>query len=134
METQKYPENNKLILLLNVWSQNRLEDDYELVMRELMDGNSCLLLPSIHNKPINSNWRTSKGNESIKLTCIYEVDGVKSIGVFSDGESLYRWAKKATTYTAMKSQDVLKLCEANDIYNLVINSDSPNIFVAQRSR
>jgi hypothetical protein len=132
MENEKSPENNKLISLLNIWSQNRLHNDYELVMHELMEGNSRLLLPSINKEPINYRWQVTKGNTKLKLTCIYEVDGIKSIGVFSDEDSLYRWAKQQQTYTFMRSQDVLKLCEANDIYYMVINSDSPNIFVAQR--
>jgi hypothetical protein len=132
MENKKYPENNRLISLLNIWSQNRLENDYELVMHELMEGKACLLLPSINNEAVNYGWRVTDGKTSLKLTCIYEVEGIKSLGVFSDEGSLRRWAKKPQTYTAMKSQDVLKLCEANDIYYLIINSDSPNIFVGQR--
>jgi hypothetical protein len=132
MENEIYPENNRLISLLNIWSQNRLADDYELVVRELMDGNAWLLLPSINSEPINYSRRVTKGKEKLQLICIYEAHGIKSIGVFSDEDSLFRWAKKPQTYTAMRSRDVLKLCVANDIYYMVINSDSPNIFLAQR--
>jgi len=134
MENQKYPENDRLISLLDIWSQNRLENDYVLVMQELMEGNACLLLPSMNKEPVQSGWRVTKGKETLRLTCIYEVDGIKSLGVFSDEGSLFRWARKPQMYTAMKSQAVLELCEANDIYYVVINSDSPNIFVAQRQR
>ncbi len=93
-----------------------------------------MLLPSIINEPVNYGWRVTAGNETLTLTCIYELDGIKSLGVFSDEDSLFKWAKKPQTYTAMKSQDVIKLCEANNIYYLAINSGSPNIFLAQRQK
>ncbi len=134
MENEKYPENAKLISLLNVWSQNKLDDDYELVMRELMEGNAWLLMPSQNDEHINDNYKVSDGKTPLKLTCIYEVDGIKTLGVFTDEDSLFRWAKIATTYTAMKSQAILNMCVINNIYNLVINSDSPNIFIAQRQK
>jgi len=135
MSNKEYPENSRLISLLNIYSENRLANDYELVMRELTEGNSCLLLPSKNEGQINYNWRvTDENTPLLKLSCIYEVDGIKTLGVFTDEDSLLEWAKVKSTYVAMKSKDVLKLCEDNDIYYMVINSSLPNMFVAQRHK
>jgi len=32
----------------------------------------------------------------------------------------------------MSTKAILKMCEMNDIYKIVINSDSPDIFLVQR--
>jgi hypothetical protein len=133
MFDEKYPENNRLISLLNIYSEHMLTDNYEFVMRELVNGDSCLLLPSANDEPLNYNWRVwNQGDSPLRLSCIYEVDGIKTIGVFTDEESLFNWAKATATYTAVKTKDLLRLCEANGIYYMVINSGLPNMFVAQR--
>ncbi len=134
MENEKFPENNRLISLLNIWSENRLDDDYKLIMHELMSGDCWLLMPSQNDDSAGHSVKISDSKTPLRLTCIYEVDGIKTLGVFTDEFSLFRWAKVSATYTAIKSQAVLELCERNNILNLVINSDSPNIFVAQRKQ
>jgi hypothetical protein len=117
---------------LNKWAENPSGKNFERVMSELVNGNSFLMLPSINDDEIKPGWIVVEGSKSLKLTCLYEVEGVKVIGGFTDNESVYRWSKASAPYTSMRSQDVFKLCEANDIYKIVINSDSPNIFLAQR--
>jgi len=125
------PDNAKLIALLNDWSKEPIFKNYKNVMDELMNGNSFLMLPSQNDKKAESEWRISNG-ETSGLTCIFEVDGLKVIGGFTDDGAITRWAKGHATYTSMRSQEVLELCEREDIYKIVINSDSPNIFLVQR--
>jgi hypothetical protein len=125
------PNNTKLIALLNDWSKDPIFNNYEKVMDELVNGSSFLMLPSQNDKQAGKDWRVSK-DETLNLTCIFEVDGQKIIGGFTDDDAIIRWAKGAATYTSMRSQEVLQLCEREGIYKIVINSDSPNIFLAQR--
>lgn len=127
------PDNKRLITLLNDWSKEPVFKNYEKVMVELINGNSFLMLPSQNEPQVECVWHTSKG-EKLNLTCIFEVDGQKVIGGFTDKDAIVNWAKGNTTYTSMRSQDVLQLCEREDIYKIVINSNSPNIFLAQRKR
>jgi len=56
------------------------------------------------------------------------------LGAFTDEVAISNWAKGTQPYVSMNTKDVLKLCEMNNIYKIVINSDSPNIFLARRSR
>jgi len=126
------PNNTKLIMLLNTWSKEPIFKNYEKVMDELMNGNSFLMLPSQNDDQTEKKWRVSQG-ETLSLTCIFEVDGIKIIGGFTDDEAIVRWAKGHTTYTSIRSQEVLQLCERESIYKIVINSNSPNIFLAQRN-
>ena len=131
-ETTK-PNNEKLINLLNKWSLNQEHDDYSNVMNELLNGSSFLLLSSI-NENKNTQWTDLKIDSTLKLTCIFEVDGLKILGAFTDENSLLDYTKNETSYTAMKSQDILDFCETNNIDRIVINSGQKNAFFTEKSK
>ena len=128
----KDSDNFRLIKLLDDWGKYPSGKNFEKVMHELLNGNSFLMLPSNNTHVTGRKWTASE-DEKLDLCCIYEVDGLKVIGVFTDDASFSRWSKRERTYVKMKTKDVLKLCEMNNIYKIVINSDSPNIFLARRS-
>jgi hypothetical protein len=132
MHIFKESQNSKLISLLNDWGENPSGKNYDRVTRELVKGHSYLMLPSINNEPFDHNWIVSETDPPLQLTCIFEVDGVKVLGAFTDNKSMYHWSKKPTPYLAILSQVVLEMCEKNNIYKIIINSGSPNIFLAQR--
>ena len=125
-------DNTRLIFFLNEWSKNPSGKNFEKVMDELVHGNSHLLLPSVAEALGNRSIIVADSETKLSLTCIYEVDGVKVLGAFTDETSLYNWSKKPYHYIAMSSKKILKMCEMNDIYKIVINSDSPHIFLVQR--
>ena len=124
--------NTRLIFLLNEWSKNPSGKNFEKVMDELINGNSYLLLPSIAEALGNKSFTVTDNETKLPLTCIYEVDGVRVLGAFTDETSLHNWSKKSCHYIAMSTKEILKMCEMNDIYKIVINSDSPDIFLVQR--
>jgi hypothetical protein len=128
------PDNTRLIFLLNNYIKNRGNENYKLVVDELLNGNSFLMLPSINDETASKEWTVSKENTSLKLTTIFNLDGLKVLGAFTDSEAVYTWAKKSTPYTSVKSQAVLEMCKEMDISRIVINSDSPNMFVIERER
>ena len=129
------PENTRFLYLLNKWSQNRTGENYELVVNELMNGNSYLILPSANDETQTDGWVTTKNDTPLKLTSIFDIDGLKVLGVFSDKAALLTWAKNIpSAYTALKSQAVIDLCERRNISRMVINSHSPNMFVMERNR
>jgi hypothetical protein len=129
------PENRQLINYIAAWYKTPSDETYRKAVMELMDGNPTLLLPSINDElNIKDGWTTSTEDTQLKLTSIFEVDGLKALGAFTDKESLITWSRSRTSYVALKSNDVLKICEQNGVSRLVINSDGYNMFVMQRSR
>jgi hypothetical protein len=132
---QTTPENSNLFELIEIYQkQNGKGDSYKNVVLELMNGNSFLLLPSQNDNELSTSWTTAKKDTTLKLTCIYNLDGLKVLGAFTDEQSLLNWTKQPTQYTAVSSKDILKLCEEQLIERIVINSDQPNMFVLERNR
>ena len=129
------PDNSRLFKLLEIYQkQNGKGDSYKNVILELMNGNSFLLLPSHNENEGSGTWTTAQKNTTLQLTCVYNLDGLKVLGAFTDETSLLNWAKKPTQYTALSSKDVLKLCEEQLIERIVVNSDLPTMFVLERNR
>ena len=130
----KEPNNAKLINLMNKSSQNASGKNYKNVINELMNGESYLILTSQNNGGESEQWTETENETQLKLTCIFNLDGLKVLGAFTDEQSLLEWSKKPKTYTAMSSKDVMKLCKDNGIDRIVINSNQPNMFVLERSQ
>jgi len=72
MSTIHQPDNTILISLLNEWAKDMSEDNYIKVRRELIDGNSFLLLPAPgKNEAISEKWDTSSEASGIHLSSLY---------------------------------------------------------------
>jgi hypothetical protein len=129
------PDNSKLLRLLDIyWKADGKGDTYKNVISELMNGDSFLMLPGQNEFNTGSGgWITTEGAKTIKLA-LYTLDGLKVLAAFTDEKALLDWSKQPRSYTSMRSQDILKLCEANDIVRIVINNSSPNTFVLERNR
>ena len=130
----KNPDNTKLLFLLKNYSENRSKENYIAVMEELMNGDSYLLRPSDNQHAETSDWHTLEKGATIGLTSLYNVDGLKVLGAFTDENALTQWSKKLTRYTALRAKDVLKICEENKFDRIVINSDQENMFVLERNK
>ena len=132
----KEPDNSKLLQLLEAfWKADGTGDTYENVVLELMNGTSFLMLPDENEfDKVPGGWQTTKEAKTIKLSSLYTLDGLKVLAAFTDQKALLDWSKKPCTYTSMRSQDVLKLCDANGISRIVINNNSSNTFVLEKDR
>lgn len=128
------PDNTKLHFLLNNYGQNPSNENYKAVMAELLEGNSFLLLPSENDAPKNDDWTTLEKGTILELKSVFNLDGLKVLGAFSDKDSLTNWAKHQIGYTAMRSQDIINMCKENGIDRIVINSDQKNMYVLERNR
>jgi hypothetical protein len=127
------PGNIRLIFLLNNWGQNMADTNYKLVMKELLEGNSFLILPTINDEKKPGDWTTANEDTKLKLTSVRDLDGLKVLGAFSDEKSLLNWSNTPTTYTAVKSQAVLEMCKEINVNRIVINSGGANMFVIERN-
>ena len=131
---QNTPNNNRLLLLLSVYeSQQGSKESYMAVLSELLNGNSFLLLPTV-NKEKTAGWKNIEKDESIQITSVFDMDGLKVLGAFTDEMALLKWADRETQYTAIPSKDVLEMCENNAIGRIVINTGQSNMFVLERNR
>jgi hypothetical protein len=92
---EKQPENTKLVFLMNNWSENPSDKNYKLVMDELLHGNSFLILPTLDSGQtgLSEDWSVAEKDMPLKLTSVYNLDGLKVLGAFSDEKSLLMWAK-----------------------------------------
>lgn len=131
---EQKPDNTKLLNLLHEWKNNESPENYIKVVNELQDGQSFLLLPSINDGRTSNGWKTAKVGSTLKLTSVFDVDGLKVLGAFTDESALLIWKRKATEFTTMRSQDVIEFCQMHGIDRIVINSDQPTMFVLERNR
>jgi hypothetical protein len=130
-----HPENSRLFELLDIYqNQNGKGDSYKNVVLELMNGSSFLLLPSKNDNENSDTWTTAKEDTTPKLTSIFNLDGLKVLGAFTDENALLSWANKPTPFTWLSSQEILKLCKENLVDRIVINSDLPTMFVLERNQ
>lgn len=131
---EKSPDNRTLLNLLNEWKNTESSESYRNVVNELLNGQSFLLLPSVNDGKSSDDWKTLKTGSTLKLTSVFDVDGLQVLGAFSDESALSTWSRKQTEFTAMRTQDVIEFCQTNGIDRIVINSDQPTMFVLERNR
>jgi len=130
------PDNSKLLILLDLyWKADGKDNTYKNVVLELMNGNSFLILPGQNEfSQLSAGWKTTEEATTMKLSSLYMLDGLKVLAAFTDENALLDWSRKPCAYTSMRSQDVLKLCEANGIARIVINNNTHNMFVLEKKR
>ncbi len=122
-------DNTRLMELLIVHSRTHDPKDADHVYEELLKKTATLLLPSINDGHQEVGWRTIARGEKLKLTTVFDVDGLKVLGAFTDEQALLQWAKRPTTFTTMPAHSVLEMCETEGIGRLVINSDHSTMYV-----
>jgi len=127
------PNNDKLTRLLENYGRDSSQGNYKKALDEIVDGNSLLILPSINDGNGNDEWQTIQKDSTLKLTSVFNQDGLKVLGAFTTPEKLLEWSQKETAYTALKSKDVIAFCQTHGIDRIVIDSDLPTMFVLERS-
>lgn len=130
----KKPDNTNLNYLLTIWGEHPSNENYAAVFNEILAGNGYFLLPSIHDNNTDTGWQTLNAGSTLKLTSVYNVDGLQVLGVFSDEKSLLAWANKEVQYTSIKTPDVIEFCQQHGIDRIVVNSDQKTMFVLERNR
>lgn len=130
----KNPDNTRLTYLLDIYGQHPSNENYKAVLDEITSGNSFLLLPSVNENGNSNGWQTAQVGTTINLASVFNLDGLKVLGAFSDETALVKWTNRETQYTAIKTQDLVDFCKQNNIDRIVINSDQKNMFVLERNR
>jgi hypothetical protein len=128
------PDNTRLRYLLDIYGQHPSKENYKAVLDEITTGNSFLLLPSVNENGNSNGWQTAQVGTTLNLASIFNLDGLKVLGAFSDEIALIKWTNRETQYTAIKTQDLVDFCKQNNVDRIVINSDQKNMFVLERNR
>jgi hypothetical protein len=134
IKESKQPDNTRLTYLLDIYGQHPSNENYKAVLEEITGGNSFLLIPSLNDDGETNGWETAQVGTTLKLSSVFNLDGLRVLGAFSDEVALIKWTKRATQYTAIKTQDIVDFCKENNVDRIVINSDQKNMFVLERSR
>lgn len=128
------PNNDKLTRLLENYGKDKSQENYQKAFNEIVEGNSLLLLPSINDGNEKDEWKTLKKDSTLKLTSVFDQDGLKVLGAFTTPEKLLEWSKRETEYTAMKAKDAIDFCQTHGIDRIVIDSDSSTMFILERNK
>lgn len=130
----KNPDNTTLTFLLDTYGLHPSDENYKAVIEEITDGNSFLLLPSLNENGDTNGWQTAQVGTTLNLSSVFNLDGLRVLGAFSDETALVKWTNSPTQYTAIKTQDLIDFCKLNNVDRIVINSDQKNMFVLERNR
>jgi hypothetical protein len=127
--------NSKLLELLIIYHEQKGHgDSHQNVVTELLNGDSSLFLPSKNDSSEDGTPSTSDTKKAFSLTSIFDRDGIKALGAFTDEKGLAEWAKQPSQYLLLKSKDVLKFCEKNSIGRIVINIGLPTMFILEYNK
>src|SRR6056297_33609 len=126
--------NNSLETILINYNQSNNNEQYVKIASQLMNGDFNLFLPSVNDGKSENNWKTIREGSNLKLKSVFNLDGLKVLGAFSNEKNLLNWINEESEYTVMNSKDVLNFCQANGIDRILIDSKQPSMFVLERSR
>ncbi|MDV6168589.1 SseB family protein [Flavobacterium sp. DG1-102-2] len=85
------------------------------------------------DKPENQESATEGESKTLRLSSVFNIDGINVLGAFTDEQALFSWAKQPIPYKMLESKDVIKLCEETTISRIVINSGLPTMFVLEKN-
>ena len=128
------PDNTRLNELLDIWAKQPSKENYQAVVRELLEGNSFLLLPTANDNKGTGNWKTATAGTTINLASVFDLDGLKVLGAFSSEDALLKWSKKEIQYTGMRMTDIIELCKQLIISRVVIDSGQKHMFTLERNQ
>ena len=125
-------DNTKLLLLIEDWiSANGKGNTYENVLMEILNGNSCLFVQTYGEQVTETKTYVAGENEKLKLG-IYEIQGKKYFGAFTDLDLLEKWLKVRGSYAQLSSKVLLEMAEETKVDGIIINSSYRNMFAIFR--
>jgi hypothetical protein len=122
-------DNARLRYRLEIWNSHQSEANFYEVIEELRSGNSFLMLPVVDVSENKHNVTAQAGSGEIKFTSIFDSDGLKVIFVFTSEKWLFNWTEQSIPYLSVPADKVLDFCAGNHIDRIVINNNSPEVFV-----
>jgi hypothetical protein len=119
--------NRTLITAIRTWHQDDNPDNFDKIIGILMSDEAMLFLPSVQHEAPQVKAEAEL-NMLLKLTCIQEQDGVKTLTAFTDEDVLYERTKQRN-YVRVPSRCVLESCLDNDVKKVIIISEGFDMFV-----
>lgn len=129
-----YPENTRLLQLLQEYRNDNKYSNYVKVVEEITDGNAYLLLESDKDYGDKYNtWTPTEKGQKIHFG-IYFVNGLKAIAAFSSEDALFTWKKKVTKYISLPAKALIEICKTNGIDRIVVDRSLPTMVVLERQK
>jgi hypothetical protein len=126
-------DNRALVEDLLKFNQCRTNESYSKIVNNFIDGNYHLYIPSNYDGKISNKAQILDPGKSLKITSVFNIDGLQVIGVFSTEKSLYKYTKESTNFTLLNSKFILDYCQRNEINRVVIDSNQETMFVLEKS-
>ena len=126
-------DNSKLYSLIEEWLKaNGKGKTYENVVLELLNGKACLFVQTHCEQVSETKSYVSGENDKLKMG-IYEIDGKKYFGAFTELDLLEKWLKVRGSYAQISSKALLEMADKTEVDGIIINSSYGNMFVIFRN-
>jgi hypothetical protein len=99
---------------------------------ELLNGNSGLFVQT-HGEQIEETRSFVSDENSILKMGIYEIQGKKYFGAFTELDLLEKWVKIRGSYAKVGSKTLLEMADKTNVDGIIINSSYKNMFVVFRN-
>lgn len=83
---------------MDAWGGHQSVENSEKVMAEIPEGDCYLLIPSINDSPQTGTWKTVAVGTTVKFTCVFNPDGLKSLDASTDKNVAYMDKKIKSIY------------------------------------
>lgn len=128
---KEIPENQHLVELIEAWSLNNSDENFNNVIHELTNRSSILFLASRHANNQKDVWKILETDIVLDDSVIIEPDGKRTVLAFTSPQRLSAWTNDTNKYMAVKSPDILQSCIANNVSRIIINNNQVCQFVLE---
>ena len=127
-------DNTKLLSLMEDWLiADGKGKSYENVVLELLNGNSSLFVQTHGEQATETRTFVADENTILKMG-IYEIEGKKYFGAFTELDLLEKVLKVRGSYAQVESKVLLEMADKTGVDGIIINSSYRNMFVFFRNR
>jgi hypothetical protein len=124
-------QNARLHELLQAWARNQSPELHRRIAEELLQGDGVLLLTSI-NEPGTGAGTAPTDGDQLRLTCVFDVDGLRTLAAFTAEVPLRAWTGGPSDYIALPTAEVMSFCQQQHIGRLILDYNTPGMFVLER--
>ena len=133
MEDKPKYDNTKLLSLIEEWlAADGKANTYKNVVLELLNGNGCLFVQTHGEQVYETVTYVAGENDKLKMG-IYEIDGKKYFGAFTELDLLQKWLKVRGSYAQLSSKALIEMADKTEVDGIIINSSYRNMFVVFRN-
>jgi hypothetical protein len=128
---KEIPENQHLVGLIEAWSLDNSDENFNNVINELTNSSSILFLASRQAAGQEEVWKVLETDIVLEDSIIILSDGARTLLAFTSPQRLSAWTNETNKYIAVKSSDILQSCIDNNVSRIIINNNQVCQFVLE---